>query len=160
MREGLDLPEVSLVAILDADKEGFLRSTRSLIQTVGRASRNIHGKVILYADKVTGSMQRAMEETERRREKQLAFNKEHHITPRSITKQSGHALYTPAEEKTFLSKAAEDAGVYETDPEALSKKIRKLEREMRAAAKELEFEQAAKLRDQVAAMREILVELG
>jgi excinuclease ABC subunit B len=159
LREGLDIPEVSLVAILDADKEGFLRSTRSLIQTFGRASRNVHGEVYLYADAVTNSMQRALEETERRREKQMAFNEAHQITPRTISKQSGHALYAPAEESTVIAKAAEQTSIYEDDPKTLSKKIRKLEREMRSAAKELEFERAAELRDQVAAMREVLVEL-
>jgi excinuclease ABC subunit B len=157
LREGLDLPEVSLVAILDADKEGFLRSDRSLIQTVGRAARNSAGKAILYADRITGSMQRMMEETERRREIQLAYNLEHGIIPQTIIKSVEEiALSTrvaDAREKP-LAKVAESRAAYGAaagrDPEEL---LRELELEMRDAAAQLDFERAALLRDQLLELR-------
>ena len=156
LREGLDMPEVSLVAILDADKEGFLRSDRSLIQTIGRAARNIHGTAILYADDVTGSMQRAMDETARRREKQLRHNEEHGIKPATIVKQVAdimEAAYpTP---KKGRRKAAEDATPYSAmSPEQLLKKAAKLEKQMLKHARDLEFEEAARLRDEIRRIRE------
>ncbi len=155
LREGLDMPEVSLVAILDADKEGFLRSERSLIQTVGRAARNIHGTAILYADDITGSMQRAMEETSRRREKQVAHNKEHGITPATIVKQVADVMEAayPAPKRP-RGKAADKRGVYEvmTTEQAL-KKAAQLEKKMLRHARDLEFEEAAKLRDEIEVIR-------
>ncbi len=156
LREGLDIPEVSLVAILDADKEGFLRSTRSLIQTFGRSSRNIKGEVILYAAVRTGSIQRALQETDRRRLKQLEFNEEHGIVPSSISKDQSNPLYAVSERGQKQAKAAEDPAAYGKDPAVLAQKISRLERQMRQAAKELAFEQAAQLRDQIAEMRDIL----
>ncbi len=155
LREGLDMPEVSLVAILDADKEGFLRSERSLIQTVGRAARNVHGKAILYADDVTGSMQRAMEETDRRRDKQVAHNEEHGITPATIVKQVADVMEAayPAP-KSPRRVAADKKGVYEVlSPEQLLKKAAKLEKKMLGHARDLEFEEAAKLRDEIQDLR-------
>jgi excinuclease ABC subunit B len=182
LREGLDIPEVSLVAILDADKEGFLRSARSLIQTFGRAARNAGGRVLLYADVVTGSMRLAMEETARRREKQEAFNAEAGIVPRTIIKgmdsvldslygQGGQASgkasdgYAPGgygqARATGASAAREELADYgDMSRKALEKKIKMLEREMREAAKALEFEKAAELRDRVAALRARLLEMG
>ena len=164
LREGLDIPEVSLVAILDADKEGFLRSTRSLIQTFGRAARNVQGKVILYADRITESMTQAVQETERRRALQTAYNEEHGITPRTISKSLENILekqYSTADEGARrLALAAEEAAIYGRNPADVAKEIRKLEREMRAAAQELAFEKAAELRDKVLRLREILLELG
>ena len=161
LREGLDLPEVSLVAILDADKEGFLRSDRSLIQTVGRAARNLRGKAILYADHVTGSMRRALDETERRRAKQQAYNQAHGITPRGIEKAVADIMegaYShpgaplPA---TQYAKVAEEAAAYAREtPALLMKRIKKLEQEMYRHARDLEFEQAAKLRDEIQRIRE------
>jgi len=154
LREGLDMPEVSLVAILDADKEGFLRSDRSLIQTIGRAARHLSGKAILYADKVTGSMHRAMDETERRRDKQLAFNREHGITPRSVRKAvtdimegaRGSGQGTPA----GFAKVAEELLQYgRMSPEQLAKEVGKLEKKMYEHARNLEFEEAARLRDRI-----------
>ena len=159
LREGLDMPEVSLVAILDADKEGFLRSEGSLIQTIGRAARNLNGKAILYADRITGSMQRAMDETERRRAKQIAFNEEHDITPKSITKAITDIMEgARAGERTRpgLQKVG-DAGApdYSTlSPEDAAKKIAKLEKQMFHHAQELEFEEAAQVRDQIDKIRE------
>ncbi|HUM93772.1 MAG TPA: excinuclease ABC subunit UvrB [Candidatus Competibacter sp.] len=160
LREGLDLPEVSLVAILDADKEGFLRSDRSLIQTVGRAARNLHGKAILYADHITGSMRRALDETERRRAKQRAHNRAHNITPRGIEKAVADIMegaYShpgaplPAAQ---YAKVAEEAAAYAREtPALLMKKIKKLEQEMYRHARDLEFEQAAKLRDEIERIR-------
>lgn len=144
LREGLDLPEVSLVAILDADKEGFLRSETSLIQTVGRAARNVDGRVIMYADKITGSMDRAIKETNRRREIQDKYNKEHNITPTSIIKGVRDVIEA--------TKVAEDEEKYASKGEAikdLSAYIIELEKEMRIAAENLEFEKAAKLRDEI-----------
>ncbi|WP_419787745.1 excinuclease ABC subunit UvrB [Pseudodesulfovibrio sp.] len=162
LREGLDIPEVSLVAILDADKEGFLRSTRSLIQTFGRAARNAGARVVMYADKVTASMASAMDETARRRERQLAYNEEHGITPTTIHKKVEDLFGAPGgssgAEKGL--KAAEAGDEYGADPKALLKAIKRMEREMREAAKELEFERAAELRDRVALLRERLLKLG
>jgi excinuclease ABC subunit B len=149
LREGLDLPEVSLVAILDADKEGFLRSERSLIQTCGRAARNIHGQVIFYADHITGSMARAMEESNRRRQMQLEYNERHHITPVSIQKAVDDILASPYEaDYVTVSVTAEAKGTYLT-PEAFEKGIKKLEKKMKEAAKKMEFEEAARLRDEI-----------
>jgi excinuclease ABC subunit B len=154
LREGLDIPEVSLVAILDADKEGFLRSDRSLIQTIGRAARNLNGRAILYADKITGSMRRALDETERRREKQLSHNKEHGITPKGIQKaiadvmQAGVA--TDQKRAQAYAKVAEDAADYAVmSPQQLAKKITQLEKEMYQHARDLDFEAAAQLRDEI-----------
>ncbi len=149
LREGLDLPEVSLVAILDADKEGFLRSEGSLIQTIGRAARNVNGKSILYADRVTGSMQRAMDETGRRRAKQVAWNEAHGITPQSIrkaVKDVMEGLHGPGSGPAAEPRAR-------LTPEQAVKRIRKLEQEMLRLARNLEFEQAAKLRDEIASLR-------
>ena len=154
LREGLDMPEVSLIAIFDADKEGFLRSETSLIQTIGRAARHIHGRAILYADKITGSMQRAMNETARRRDKQLEHNALHNITPTSIRKKIADVMEgaygRQASHCAAKLKAAEDKLTYEAlTPQQIAQRIKKLEKEMREAAKQLEFEQAAQLRDQV-----------
>lgn len=163
LREGLDIPEVSLVAILDADKEGFLRSARSLIQTFGRAARNVGGTVIMYADSVTGSMAEAMEETTRRREKQNDYNKLHGIVPRTIRKDLGNALgelHGGADGGDGIVLAAEDEGKYALDPGKLDKEIKRLEKEMRSAAKELEFERAAQLRDRIGLLREKFLQLG
>jgi excinuclease ABC subunit B len=155
LREGLDMPEVSLVAILDADKEGFLRSERSLIQTIGRAARNLHGTAILYADAMTGSMQRAIDETNRRREKQVHHNAEHGITPATIVKQVSDVMEAayPAP-KASRRKAADRQAVYELlSPDQLMKKAAKLEKKMLRHARDLEFEEAAKLRDEIQALR-------
>ncbi|MBI2383275.1 MAG: excinuclease ABC subunit UvrB [Gammaproteobacteria bacterium] len=152
LREGLDLPEVSLVAILDADKEGFLRSDRSLIQTIGRAARNLHGKAILYADRVTDSMKRALDETDRRRAKQQAYNKAHGITPKGIAKRVAdvmHAGYEELTERQVLRVAESEAAYGRLPPEKLAKAIAKLEKEMFEAAQNLEFELAAKKRDEI-----------
>lgn len=181
LREGLDMPEVSLVAILDADKEGFLRSDTAMIQTIGRAARNVNGHVIMYADRVTGSMQRAMDETDRRRAVQEAYNIEHHITPKSVSKDvkelieltkieedmvtDGKGL-SPKKGKKKSSVAGMDHGhepyaqdadatkVAEITSEELYNKIEELDRQMKAAAKQLEFEKAAKLRDQLGELRQ------
>jgi excinuclease ABC subunit B len=156
LREGLDMPEVSLVAILDADKEGFLRSDRSLIQTIGRAARNIHGTAILYADKVTGSMQRAIDETGRRRERQLAHNEVHGITPATIVKQVADIMEAayPAP-KGARRGAAEAAPSYaDMSPEKLMKKAAKIEKQMLRHARDLEFEDAARLRDEIQRIRQ------
>ena len=181
LREGLDMPEVSLVAILDADKEGFLRSDTAMIQTIGRAARNVNGHVIMYADRVTGSMQRAMDETDRRRVVQEAYNIEHHITPKSVSKDvkelieltkieedmvtDGKGL-SPKKGKKKSSAAGMDHGhepyaqdadatkVAEITAEELYNKIEELDRQMKAAAKQLEFEKAAKLRDQLGELRQ------
>jgi excinuclease ABC subunit B len=156
LREGLDMPEVSLVAILDADKEGFLRSDRSLIQTIGRAARNLHGTAILYADSVTGSMQRAIDETSRRRERQLAHNQAHGITPATIVKQVADIMEAayPAP-KGGRRRVAEDAAPYASmSPEQLMKKAGKLEKQMLRHARDLEFEEAARLRDEIRRIRQ------
>ncbi|MFV8817152.1 excinuclease ABC subunit UvrB [Haliea sp. E17] len=161
LREGLDMPEVSLVAILDADKEGFLRSERSLIQTIGRAARNLNGRAILYADVMTGSMERAIAETERRRERQLAHNAEHGIIPRGVEKSVQDimegARRSPAKGKG--RKAAEPRVSYAAEvenltPEALARKLKQMEAQMLEHAKNLEFEQAASLRDQLAELKQ------
>jgi excinuclease ABC subunit B len=158
LREGLDLPEVSLVAILDADQEGFLRSDRSLIQTVGRAARNVHGRAILYADRVTGSMDRALKEMERRRERQLAYNREHSITPRSIVKSLEEVRLTTrvADARTERPEKKRDERLVQLDfrdPAKRAQTILALERQMKEAAANLEFELAAMLRDQVNELR-------
>jgi len=158
LREGLDMPEVSLVAILDADKEGFLRSERSLIQTIGRAARNLNGKAILYADTVTGSMRRAMDETERRRERQVAFNREHGITPQSIMKQVTDYMaagYPGAGSPRQYAQVADEVAEYgRLSPQMLAQKVKKLEKQMYEHARNLEFEAAARLRDQIRHIQE------
>ena len=157
LREGLDLPEVSLVAVLDADKEGFLRSERSLIQTSGRAARNLNGKVLFYADVVTDSMKRAMGEMERRRVKQLAYNQEHGITPKGIKKAVADVLHAGYEELSAqrLAQAMEEGAAYaKLPPEKLAKHLARLEKEMYAAAQNLEFELAARKRDEIRRLRE------
>ena len=167
LREGLDMPEVSLVAILDADKEGFLRSERSLIQTIGRAARNVKGKAILYADRITDSMQKAIDETERRRQKQMEFNAEHGITPRSTVRQMTKSIDTGevfedeqmddlAQQKTRSVTADEQHLL--SDPKLLAKHMSKLEKEMLKASKELQFEQAARLRDEILRMKAMLIQ--
>jgi len=159
LREGLDIPEVSLVAILDADKEGFLRSERSLIQTIGRAARHLHGSAILYADKVTESMRRAMDETSRRRIKQLAYNTEHGITPRGVVKRIKDIIdgVYDADASRQELKAAQIVAEYKVlDEKSLTKKIKKLEKDMAGAAKNLEFEKAAELRDQLRDLKQVL----
>jgi excinuclease ABC subunit B len=138
LREGLDLPEVALVAILDADKEGFLRSDRSLLQTIGRTSRNVEGRVVMYADRMTGSMQRAIEETNRRRTMQIEYNKEHNITPQSIIKS--------VEPRAVTEEALPKENIFNY--------IVDMEAEMHRAAKDLDFEKAVKLRDRIAKLRE------
>lgn len=160
LREGLDIPEVSLVAILDADKEGFLRSHRSLIQTFGRAARNTNGFVLLYADKTTPSMQAAIQETLRRRAIQMEYNERMHITPRSVSKGFKNVL-----EEIYANKnssqydaVAEQAAQYGNDPKKLAQTIKKLEKDMRSAAKDLEFEKAARLRDTIASLRKKMLE--
>ncbi len=156
LREGLDIPEVSLVAILDADKEGFLRSEVSLVQTIGRAARNLHGKAILYADKITNSMQRAIDETDRRRSKQHAFNNEHNIQPKGIQKSIIDILQVAipgsgfsASDKSFAKVAEKTAEYQVKSPKDLARKLKQLEDAMYKHAKNLEFEEAAKLRDEI-----------
>ena len=164
LREGLDMPEVSLVAILDADKEGFLRSDRSLIQTVGRAARNINGAAILYADRMTGSMQRALDEMDRRREKQVLFNKAHGITPRGIRKavsdiMEGAHSGAPGSPQRFAQVADEIGRYGELTPDDVSRRINEIEKRMFKHAENLEFEEAAKLRDEAARLRDFGLEL-
>lgn len=151
LREGLDMPEVSLVAILDADKEGFLRSTRSLIQTIGRAARHIRGRAILYADKETGSMQKAIEENNRRRAIQMAYNEKHQITPRGIKKKITDIMEGAYQDKSDKREriAINQGSLLALSPSALSKKIKKLEKEMHQHAKDLAFEEAARVRDEI-----------
>ncbi|MFZ6047158.1 excinuclease ABC subunit UvrB [Pseudomonas sp. CR3202] len=168
LREGLDMPEVSLVAILDADKEGFLRSERSLIQTIGRAARNLNGKAILYADNVTGSMQRALGETERRRDKQMAFNEAHGIVPKGVKKDIQDILEgatvpgSRSNKRKAMAKAAEESARYEAElrsPSEITKRIRQMEEKMFQLARDLEFEAAAQLRDEIQKLRERLLQL-
>jgi len=158
LREGLDMPEVSLVAILDADKEGFLRSDRSLIQTIGRAARNVHGKAILYADHITGSMQRAIDETERRREKQLAFNQTHGITPQGIRKEVTDVMDL-GQGGSFSRrklKVAEDKPEYHAlSDQQLKKLLKQLDNQMYEHARNLEFEEAAHIRDEIENLKKI-----
>jgi excinuclease ABC subunit B len=158
LREGLDIPEVSLVAILDADKEGFLRAERSLIQTIGRAARNVNGKAILYADRITESMKRAMGETERRRTKQVAFNLEHGIEPKGVRKRIKDIIdgVYDVQEKRGEMQVAQNRAHYESMSEKeLAKEIGRLEKQMMAEAKNLEFERAAATRDQIAKIKEL-----
>ncbi len=159
LREGLDLPEVSLVAILDADKEGFLRSERSLIQTIGRAARNVEGKVIMYADQITDSMRRAIDETNRRRSIQMEYNKKHNITPRTVQKAVRGVI-----EITLPAEVAEEKSSYQgrkplssMSKTELEKLISQMEQEMRKAARELAFERAAEARDLMIELRKELL---
>ena len=174
LREGLDLPEVSLVAILDADKEGYLRNEKSLTQTAGRAARNVDGRVIFYADKMTGSMQKTIDETNRRRAKQIAFNLEHHITPTTIIKSKDQVFaqtsvldikgYDLADSRAvgpddeLVTNAAEDQAIYKTVPE-LEKAIKQTKKTMEKAARDLDFMEAARLRDEMFKMQQMLVEM-
>jgi len=149
LREGLDIPECALVAILDADKEGFLRSHTSLVQTIGRAARNVDGRVILYADTLTRSLRSALEETDRRRSKQVAWNEAHGITPQSVRKRIGEVLNSVFEQDYVTVAPIRDAGVGEFVGKDLAASIVELEKRMRAAAADLEFEEAARLRDEI-----------
>ncbi|MBV8782899.1 MAG: excinuclease ABC subunit UvrB [Gammaproteobacteria bacterium] len=158
LREGLDMPEVSLVAILDADKEGFLRSDNSLIQTIGRAARNINGRAILYADSMTGSMKRAIEETNRRREKQLAHNAAHGITPRGIQKAVMDIMEGARAEAPGTGGRGKGAKAEDLKPETLVRQIRRLQADMLRKARNLEFEEAARLRDEIERLKQL--ELG
>jgi excinuclease ABC subunit B len=166
LREGLDMPEVALVAILDADKEGFLRSDNALIQTIGRAARNLQGRAILYADTVTGSMQRAIDETNRRREKQVEFNLAHGITPRGIQKgvtdimEGARADATDSEESKRAGRSRTATTAVDLRPEAIVRQIKKLEAEMYKKARNLEFEEAAKLRDDIERLKQIELGIG
>jgi len=170
LREGLDLPEVSLVAILDADKEGFLRNEKSLTQTAGRAARNVDGLVIFYADITTESMQRTIDETSRRREKQVAYNIEHNITPKTIKKSIEQIMkqtsvldikgepanqYAIDDEGALITKAAESETVYKTIPQ-MEKSITQIKKQMEKAARDLDFIEAARLRDQMFKMQKEL----
>jgi excinuclease ABC subunit B len=159
LREGLDIPEVSLVAILDADKEGFLRSERSLIQTIGRAARHINGTAILYADVVTNSMRRAIDETDRRRRKQTAYNAAHGITPMGVSKRVKDIIEGVYDHDAARSqlKAAQNQARYEAMSEKdLTREVKRLEKEMLEAARNLEFERAAELRDRLKGLKERL----
>jgi excinuclease ABC subunit B len=156
LREGLDLPEVSLVAILDADKEGFLRSERSLIQTIGRAARNLEGRAILYADRMTNSMERAIGETERRRNKQIAFNLANGITPRGVVKGIRDLIdgvYSEKSDKESMRLEIEQAKLQDMSEKDVAKEVRRLEKQMMEHARNLEFEQAAATRDQLGRLR-------
>jgi excinuclease ABC subunit B len=160
LREGLDLPEVSLVAILDADKEGFLRSERSLIQTIGRAARHVNGQVLMYADAMTGSLRRAIDETNRRRELQRQFNSEHGITPTSIVKGISDSLVAVYEaDYSTVPIAAEARVEYGVSDADIPRLITKLRKEMKAAADRYDFERAAELRDRIFALQERELEL-
>ena len=157
LREGLDIPEISLVAILDADKEGFLRSETSLVQTIGRAARNADGHVVMYADTITDSMRRAIDETRRRRSLQEAYNEEHGITPQTIRKAVRDLI-------AISKEVTKEQVRFEKDPESMSEKelenlIQKVEKQMKKAAAELNFEAAAQLRDQMKELKEKLLEL-
>jgi len=155
--EGLDIPEVSLVAILDADKEGFLRSERSLIQTIGRAARNLNGRAILYADRITDSMKMAMGETERRRNKQLAFNIAHGITPRGVVKRIKDLIdgvYSEKSGKEAQKLEMHKALVEDMSEKDIAREIKRLEKQMVEHAKNLEFEKAAQVRDQLHVLKE------
>jgi excinuclease ABC subunit B len=157
LREGLDIPEVSLVAILDADKEGFLRAERSLIQTIGRAARNVNGKAILYADNMTESMKRAIGETERRRAKQIAHNEKMGITPRGVTKRIKDIIdgvYNVDDARAELKEAQTRAKFEDMSEKQLAKEIKRLEKQMMDHAKNLEFEKAAQTRDQLSLLRQ------
>ena len=157
LREGLDLPEVALVAILDADKQGFLRSETSLIQTIGRAARNVEGRVIMYADTITTAMEKALGETNRRRKIQEQYNKEHNITPRSIQKAVHNVIEaTKTAEDADIYKKSRKTGAENLDKSTLKAMIDSLTKDMRKAARELEFEQAAVLRDQIEELKRIL----
>jgi excinuclease ABC subunit B len=159
LREGLDLPEVSLVAILDADKEGFLRSERSLIQTIGRAARNLNGVALLYADRMTDSMERAIGETERRRNKQIAFNAANGIVPRGVhkvIKDMIDGVYSPQDARERLEVAQEAAKYESMSEKQVSKEIKRLEKAMLDHAKNLEFEKAAQVRDQLHVLKQQL----
>jgi excinuclease ABC subunit B len=174
LREGLDLPEVALVAVLDADKEGFLRSTTSLIQTIGRAARNAEGRVILYADATTNSMKAAMDETTRRRERQLAYNAEHGLIPRTITKNLDNPLWKLLEvdedrkgrrdaesaERRERGEGSEERQELEVPVAELPEKIAGLRAQMKAAAAKLDFESAAQYRDEVRALEALFLRLG
>ena len=159
LREGLDIPEVSLVAILDADKEGFLRSERSLIQTIGRAARNLNGKAILYADRVTDSMKKAIDETERRRARQVTHNETNGITPRSIVKRVRDLIDGVYSEKAgkemdrLAQEALQRAKVEDMSEKDMAREIKRLEKQMLDHARNLEFEQAARLRDQLTRLK-------
>ncbi|WGE42943.1 excinuclease ABC subunit UvrB [Actinobacillus equuli] len=165
LREGLDMPEVSLVAILDADKEGFLRSERSLIQTIGRAARNLNGKAILYGDRITNSMQKAITETERRREKQQKYNEEHGIIPQALNKKVGELLDIGQTDKPKRGKQAvkieeKSANTYKPKSrKELEKELKQLEQQMRDFAKDLEFEKAAAVRDKIGQLKAVLLEV-
>ena len=149
LREGLDIPECRLVAILDADKEGFLRSQTSLIQTIGRAARNVDGRVVLYADVMTRSLRAAIEETARRREKQAAWNEANGITPQSVRKHIGEALNSVFEQDYVTVAPVKDVGITDMVGKDLKSSLAELEKRMRAAAADLEFETAARLRDEI-----------
>ncbi len=156
LREGLDLPEVALVAILDADKEGFLRSERSLIQTIGRAARHINGRAILYADKITGSMERALAETDRRRAKQVEYNEKHGITPKGIAKNVHDIMegaHAPLPVR-LANTSPNTVQIQRLSPAALGRKIKALEKEMLEYAKNLEFEKAIAARDEIEALKQ------
>ena len=159
LREGLDLPEVSLVAVLDADKEGFLRSEQSLIQTIGRAARNARGKAILYADRITDSMKRALDETQRRRVIQEVYNRENGIVPETIVKPIEATLIT-ASEADYFKVPSEIEDIEDYSPQNLEATIARLELEMRGAAKRFEFERAAELRDRIKVLRERELQLS
>jgi len=160
LREGLDIPEVSLVAVLDADKEGFLRSERSLIQSFGRAARNINGRVICYADKITGSLKKAMDETVRRRLIQEAYNKKHGITPKSITKEIRDSLYIEAEADYLTVPIEEKGGTVDVPFHEIPKRIQALKKLMEKYAKKMDFEEAAKTRDEIARLKEFELSYG
>ena len=160
LREGLDIPEVSLVAILDADKEGYLRSETSLSQTCGRAARNLKGRVIMYADKTTGAMERAISEMDRRRKKQLAYNKKHGITARSISKAVPNMINILCERDYLnITKAAEEPALYLSDQD-FDKTITQLRRQMKEAADKMDFENAVVYRDRLLELERKKIEMG